>query len=177
MTQRQAILLSVGLVLLVILVLHFQKQPDAEPIVPEVEVVEPDEPDTGAIGTNPITLYRNVASLVQYAKRMQVAFQLAADEMAKVQLPKDLPVVKPLPEPAADTWWHDATLVFYRPGQLAEAEANRMHRAGMRVYRVPNTRQDLYRQFRVTMVPTYITFQGGREIRRYVAACSTGGCP
>lgn len=174
MTQRQAILLSVGLVLLVILALHYQERQDAEPVEPEVEVVEPDEEEGDGSGTvGPITLYKNVSALVQYARRMQRAFQLAADEMAKAELPRDMVD----PEPVADTWWHDATLVFYRPGQAAEREANRMHRAGMVVFRVPNTRQELYRQFRVTTVPTYITFQAGREIRRSGAPCSTGGCP
>ncbi len=173
MSRDQAVLLSCLIVLAVAVafsVRSFRPAP-VDVSVPDVEheAVPDVEPDSGRMG--PIKMYRNVAALIRYAQHMQRAFQLAANEMAKVDLPRldD--------EHVEEAWWENATLVFYRPGQQAEREASAMHRRGEVVYRVPTSRKDLFAQYNVTHVPTYLTFEDGVEVRRSHTPCPDGACP
>ena len=166
MTTKQAALLSIGMTLLVLIVVVIQGRqspaPEQQTVVVERQTVE-------TVG--PVKLYAKVNGLVDFAERLQRGIQLMAAEVALAELsPADDVVAEPVKvEPKQAEWWEEGriTLVFHSANNsIAIAEANRLHRSGEKVYRVPTSRADLYAQFKVTMVPTYLILQDGKEVSR-----------
>lgn len=167
MTTKQAALISIGMTLIVLIVVVIQGQNKR---TPETVVVERQTVET----VGPVKLYAKVNGLVDFAERLQRGIQMMAAEVALAELsPADDVVepvkVEPTVEPKTAEWWETGriTLVFHADNNsLAIADANRLHQSGQKVYRVPTSRADLYSQFKVTMVPTYLVLQDGKEVSR-----------
>lgn len=181
MTTKQAALLSIGMTLIVLIVVVIQGQHKR---TPETVVVERQTVET----VGPVKLYQKVNGLVDFAERLQRGIQLMAAEVALAELAPADEVVEPVKvEPKQAEWWEQGkiTLVFHAANNsIAIAEANRLHRSGEKVYRVPTSRADLYAQFKVTTTPTYLVLQDGKEVSRRggspcepePAACNTKAC-
>jgi hypothetical protein len=168
MTTKQAALISIGMTLLVLIVVVIQGQNKR---TPETVVVERQTVET----VGPVKLYAKVNGLVDFAQRLQKGIQMMAAEVALAELSPADDVVEPVKvepvkvEPKTAEWWETGriTLVFHAANNsIAIAEANRLHRAGEKVYRVPTSRAELYAQFKVKMVPTYLVLQDGKEVSR-----------
>jgi hypothetical protein len=171
MTTKQAALISIGMTLLVLIVVVIQgrqkQAPEQQTVVVERQTVE-------TVG--PVKLYQKVNGLVDFAERLQRGIQLMAAEVALAELAPDDEVVEPVKveptvEPKTAEWWETGriTLVFHADNNsLAIADANRLHQSGQKVYRVPTSRADLYAQFKVSVVPTYLVLQDGKEVSRRV---------
>jgi hypothetical protein len=120
-----------------------------------------------------VKLYAKVNGLVDFAERLQKGIQMMAAEVALAELsPADEVVTDAVKvEPKAAEWWETGriTLVFHAANNsIAIADANRLHQSGQKVYRVPTSRADLYAQFKVSVVPTYLVLQDGKEVSRRV---------
>lgn len=165
MTTKQAALISIGMTLLVLIVVVIQGQRERSP---ETVVVERQTVET----VGPVKLYQKVNGLVDFAERLQRGIQLMAAEVALAELAPDEAIVDPVKvDPKKAEWWETGriTLIFHSANNsIAIADANRLHRAGEKVYRVPTERSDLYAQFQVTVVPTYLVLQDGKETSRKV---------
>lgn len=121
----------------------------------------------------PISLYGDVADLVAYAKKAKEAFRVMAETLSTDSttgtnesngtVAPVVPVVPVVPE-----WSRGSTLYFCEPGSALEAEANRQHRLGKRVFRIFPRRADLYKAFGAT-VDTIITVEADGTLDRRVS--------
>jgi len=171
MTNKQAILISLVLFVLVAMGLLWDtssKQEDepAPAIVVDEQEREEGNGGQGQAGIGPLELYRRTAALLALTEQYQRAFQRAAEDFAKVRL--DLSSVEmppPLPDPNPLRWEQGrAILVFLNGDQYhVKQTAAQLSLSGENVFCLTAKQYPkMFEKFQIKMVPRYVVLQDGQ---------------
>ncbi len=114
-------------------------------------------------------LYQHIQQLVAFGKRIERAVEAGARELrtGRLQVPEDL-------EWETEARWSPPerqVILYFYPTSVAVArpmhrQALDLIRAGHTAYRVPTTRQELYRQYTVRTCPKWLVIRDGQVIYR-----------
>jgi hypothetical protein len=141
--------------------------PKPEPKPPGPAPVEQPVEQVDAVG-NPIQMYRDVKKLVAFAGQVQKAIEAASRELAVVNLRETEPEAQPAVEPVQWTPPHRQAVVYFYSADRhpVHGDANALLRQGHTIYRVGPHRREIWRQYEVDRIPTWLVIRDGRVIYR-----------
>lgn len=179
MNNRQAILISLGLFLLVGICIVWQKYPSQIENKPKPIIeIEEEESDEGGNPRGLIATYKKVSVLVDYAHQLRGVIKVFAEALADIELkfPQESFNPHSVPDPIVIEreiirWERGrVVLVFCNKNQYTTRQrAAQLLLDGETVVMVFPPFVDPYKQFGITMVPRYIVLEDGNEIYRGVS--------